>query len=136
MQDTEEGSDAAAVTALMITATAVTYWLGALAIGAPVTPDRIPQAAWAGLIGVGVIATFVSIQTFYAGTRRIGAAQASLISTTEPIWTIVLAALLFGQTLSPTQLLGGAFIIVGVLIAQAPSQAFSAIRPGVRLADE
>ena len=135
-QDTEEGSDAAAVTALMITATAVTYWLGSLAVGAPVTPDRIPQAAWGGLIGVGVIATFVSIQTFYAGTRRIGAAQAALISTIEPIWTIVLAALLFGQTLSPTQLLGGAFIIVGVLIAQAPSQAFSSIRPGVRLADE
>jgi drug/metabolite transporter (DMT)-like permease len=134
--DADEGSDAAAVTALMISATAATYWLGAAVFGAPVTPDRIPPAAWPGLIGVGVVATFVSIQTFYAGTRRIGAAQAALISTTEPIWTIVLAAILFGQTLGPTQLLGGAFIIVGVLIAQAPAQAFSSIRPGVRLADE
>jgi drug/metabolite transporter (DMT)-like permease len=131
-----DGADAGGVTALMISATAATYWLGAVVFGAPVTPDRIPAAAWPGLVGVGVLATFVAIQTFYAGARRIGAAQAALVSTIEPIWTIVLAAILFGQTLGPTQLLGGAFIIVGVLIAQAPREAFSAIRPGVRLADE
>ena len=135
-RDAVEGADAAAATALMISGTAATYWLGAFVFGAPVAPDRIPQAAWPGLIGVGVVATFVAIQTFYAGARRIGAAQAALVSTIEPIWTIVLAALLFGETLGPTQLLGGAFIIVGVLIAQAPPEAFSSIRPGVRLADE
>ncbi len=131
-----DGADAAAVTALMITATAATYWLGALALGVPVAPDRIPAAAWPGLVGVGVVATFVAIQTFYAGASRIGAAQAALVSTIEPIWTIALSGILFGQSLGPTQLLGGAFIIVGVLIAQAPPEAFSAFRPGVRLADE
>lgn len=135
-RDAGDGADAAAVTALMISATAATYWVGALIVGAPVTPDRIPAAAWLGLIGVGVVATFIAIQTFYAGARRIGAAQAALVSTIEPVWTVVLAAVLFGQTLTPTQLLGGAFIIVGVLIAQVPLQAFSSIRPGVRLADE
>jgi drug/metabolite transporter (DMT)-like permease len=135
-RDAADGADAAAATALMITATAATYWVGAIVVGAPVSPDRIPAAAWPGLVGVGVIATFVAIQTFYAGARRIGAAQAALVSTIEPIWTIVLAAILFGQTLAPTQLIGGAFIILGVLIAQAPPEAFSSIRPGVRLADE
>jgi drug/metabolite transporter (DMT)-like permease len=135
-RDAEDGADAAAATALMMTATAGTYWLGAVVSGAPVMPDRIPATAWPGLIGVGVIATFIAIQTFYAGARRIGAAQAALVSTIEPIWTIVLAAILFGQTLGPTQLLGGAFIIVGVLIAQAPPETFSSIRPSVRLADE
>lgn len=135
-RDAGDGADAAAVTALMISATAATYWLGAFVFGVPVTPDRIPLAAWPGLVGVGVVATFVAIQTFYAGARRIGAAQAALVSTIEPIYTIVLAAILFGQTLGATQLIGGAFIIVGVLIAQAPVEAFSGIRPGIRLADE
>jgi drug/metabolite transporter (DMT)-like permease len=101
-----------------------------------VTPDRIPAAAWPGLVGVGVVATFIAIQTFYAGVRRIGAAQAALVSTIEPAWTIALAALLFGQTLAPIQLAGGALIIIGVIIAQAPPEAFSSIRPGIRLADE
>ena len=131
-----EGTDAAAATALMMTATAAVYWLSALTLGLPVTPDRIPGAAWPGLVGVGVVATFIAIQAFYAGVRRIGAAQAALVSTIEPAWTIALAALLFGQTLAPIQLAGGALIIIGVIIAQAPPEAFSSIRPGVRLADE
>jgi len=130
------GTDAAAATALMMTATAAVYWLSGLAFGLPVTPDRIPVAAWPGLVGVGVVATFIAIQTFYAGVRRIGAAQSALVSTIEPAWTIALAALLFGQTLAPIQLLGGALIIIGVIIAQAPPEAFSSIRPGIRLADE
>jgi drug/metabolite transporter (DMT)-like permease len=83
-----------------------------------------------------VVSGFVAIQTFYAGARRIGAAQAALVSTIEPIWTISLAAILFGQVLGPVQLLGGALIIIGVVIAQAPPEAFSSIRPGLRMADE
>jgi drug/metabolite transporter (DMT)-like permease len=135
-RESDGGADAAAASALMISGTAAMYWVSALAVGAPAGPDRIPAAAWPGLIGVGVVATFIAIQTFYAGARRIGAAQAALVSTIEPIWTISLAAILFGQTLAPIQLVGGAFIIVGVVIAQAPPEAFSSIRPGLRLADE
>jgi drug/metabolite transporter (DMT)-like permease len=131
-----EGTDAAAATALMMTATAAVYWLSDLAFGLQVAPGGIPPAAWPGLLGVGVVATFIAIQTFYAGVRRIGAAQAALVSTIEPAWTIALAALLFGQTLAPIQLAGGALIIIGVIVAQAPPEAFSSIRPGVRLADE
>jgi drug/metabolite transporter (DMT)-like permease len=105
-------------------------------LGAPAAPALIPAEAWPGLIGVGVVATFIAIQTFYAGTRLIGAARASLVSTFEPIWTISLAAILFGQSLAPIQLVGGVFIIVGVIIAQAPPETFSSIRPNLRMADE
>ena len=67
---------------------------------------------------MAVISTFVAIQTFSAGSRRIGAAQASLISTVEPVWTISLAALLLGERLGPIQLVGGALVIGGVILAQ------------------
>ena len=130
------GADAAAATALMMTGTAATYWLTGLALGVPLAPTEIPTAAWPGLVGVGVVATFVAIQTFYAGAKRVGAAQAALVSTIEPFYTITLAAILFGESLAPIQLAGGVLIILGVLIAQAPAEAFSSIRPGVRLADE
>ena len=134
--DADDGADAAGASALMMSGTAAMYWLGAIAFGAPVWPDLIPAEAWLGLVGVGVVSGFVAIQTFYAGARRIGAAQAALVSTIEPIWTISLAAILFGQVLGPVQLLGGALIIIGVVIAQAPPEAFSSIRPGLRMADE
>jgi len=48
----------------------------------------------------------------------VGAAQASLISTVEPLWTIAAAALLFGERLQPVQLAGGALILAGVLLSQ------------------
>src|SRR6476646_2706749 len=130
------GADAAAATALMMTGTAATYWLPGLATGVPLAPASIPAAAWPGLVGVGVVATFVAIQTFYAGTRRIGAAQAALVSTVEPFWTLTLAALLFGIALTPVQLLGGVLIIVGVVIAQTGPGAAGRPMPQVRVADE
>lgn len=130
------GTDAAVVTAVMIGATATTYWVSALALGREVLPAAIPAAAWPGLVGVGVVATFVAIQTFYAGTRRIGAAQAALVSTVEPIWTIALASVLFGERLGSVQLLGGALIIGGVVLAQTGPSALGRPRAAVRLPDE
>ncbi len=39
----------------------------------------------------------------------------------EPIYTITLASVLFGETLAPVQLLGGALVIGGVLLTQSDS---------------
>jgi drug/metabolite transporter (DMT)-like permease len=130
------GASASAATALMMTATAGVYWAWSLGTGRPVAPSQIPSEAWVGLVGVGVVSTFIAIQAFYAGAQRIGAAQASIISTVEPIWTIVLAYLLFGYTLTGIQLFGGALIICGVLVAQTGPSANRALASSVRLADE
>ena len=76
----DRGASAAAAAALMLSATAVVYWIAGLATGQPLLPGQVPAAAWPGLFGVGVVATFIAIQTFYAGARRIGAAQGALIA--------------------------------------------------------
>ncbi len=114
----ESSRDAAPTAAIMLSATAVAWWIGALATNRPVLPWQIPGDVWWALFGVGFVATALALQTFYAGTRRIGAAQASLVSTVEPVYTIVFASLLFGEVLTPIQLVGGALVIIGVLIAQ------------------
>jgi drug/metabolite transporter (DMT)-like permease len=130
------GASAAAATALMMSATAAVYWVTAIATGRPVEPAAIPAVAWPGLLAIGAVATFLAIQGFYAGAQRIGAAQAALLSTIEPLWTIGLAALLLHETLSPIQLAGGALILVGVVIAQTGPASVRSARPQVRLADE
>ena len=96
--------------------------------GARARPGRASSAS-------ALVSTFVAIQTFYAGTKRIGAAQASLISTFEPIWTIALASLLFDERLGPLQVAGGALVIGGVILAQTSP---ATLRRGVtlRVADE
>ena len=131
-----DGASVPATAALMMSATAGAYWLGALTAGEPVFPGAVPSEAWIGIAGVGILSTFVAIQTFSAGTKLVGAAQASLISTVEPIWTIVLAAILFGVVLTPIQLLGGAMILAAVLVAQTGPASAEARRPAVRVADE
>lgn len=128
------GADPLAVGAIMLAATAATYWLSALVVGRPVMPDRIPTAAWGGIIGVGIVSTFIAVQSFYAGAHRIGAARASIVSTVEPVWTIVLAGILFSERLGPVQLVGGAMILAGVVIAQTGPRAGAAGE--LRLADE
>jgi drug/metabolite transporter (DMT)-like permease len=134
--DVSGGASATAATALMMSATAAVYWLVALASGQAVLPAAVPVDAWYGLAGVGVLSTFIAIQTFYAGAQRVGAAQAALISTVEPIWTIALAAVIFGLGLTPIQLAGGVLIIVGVLIAQTGPPADRVSAPAIRVADE
>jgi drug/metabolite transporter (DMT)-like permease len=77
----------------------------------------------------------VAVLAFYAGSHRIGAARAALVSTVEPIWTIALAAVLLGEALGALQFVGGAMILAGVVIAQTGGGAAeSATR--LRLADE
>lgn len=132
----DRGPSASAAAALMLTATATVYWFAALATGQPVLPGEVPAQAWVGLFGIGVVGTFIAIQAFYAGARRIGAAQGALIATMEPIWTITLAGLVFGIALTPVQLVGGVLIIVGVLVAQTGPEADRAPQPAIRVADE
>jgi drug/metabolite transporter (DMT)-like permease len=118
--------DAAAASALMITSTAIVFIVIALATGRPLGPTDIPAAAWPYLLAIGFLGTFLAIQTFYAGSRRIGAAQAALVSTVEPLIIVTLAFVVLGETLAPIQLAGGALIIVGVLIAQTGRASSSA----------
>jgi drug/metabolite transporter (DMT)-like permease len=133
--DAGRGVDPLAAGALMLTATALTYWLSALALGLPVLPSQIPNGAWVGLIGIGIVSTFIAVLAFYAGAHRIGAARASIVSTVEPIWTIVLASILFGERLEPLQLIGGGMILAGVVIAQAGGRGATS-GSELRIADE
>lgn len=116
----DEAGDPAPAMTIMMSATALAYLvIGVLAGHRVLDAAAVPADAWLGVLGVGVVSTAVAVQTFYAGIRRVGAAQASLISTVEPVWTVVLATLLLSETLTPIQLLGGAAVIGAVVLSQA-----------------
>jgi drug/metabolite transporter (DMT)-like permease len=102
----------------MLTATAIGWVIAAVATNRPWLPAQIPGDIWWALFGIGLVSTALAMQTFYAGARRIGAAQASLVSTVEPIYTIGMVALLLHEGLTPVQLVGGMMVIIGVIVAQ------------------
>ncbi len=108
----------AVAAALMITGTFAVIGLLATLAHEPTLPAAVPQDAWFGLFGIAIFSTALAISAFYAGTARIGAAQAALVSTVEPVWTITLATLIFDEHLAPLQLVGGGLVIGGVILAQ------------------
>ena len=121
--------DAAVTSTLMMSATAAVYFLAAFVAGRPLLPSLVPASAWPGIVAVAVVASFLAMQTFYAGARRIGAARAALTATVEPVIIVVLAAVFLGQTLTPIQLAGAACILVGVVIAQTAPRPRGAAGP-------
>lgn len=128
--------NAAVTTALMMAATATVFAILAVIGGRSLAPAAIPSDAWPYLFGIGFVASFVAIQALYAGARRIGAAQAALVSTTEPLFIVVLAYLFLDQRLAPIQLVGAALILVGVLIAQTSPRPRGAPEPAMPLEAE
>ncbi|HEX8938747.1 MAG TPA: DMT family transporter [Candidatus Limnocylindrales bacterium] len=108
----------AVAAAVMLTGTWAVVTGLAAAAREPLLPWQVPVAAWPGLLGIAVLSTALAIQAFYAATARIGAAQTSLVSTVEPVYTIVLATVLFGEQLAPLQVVGAGLVLGGVLLAQ------------------
>ncbi|MGZ9275996.1 MAG: EamA family transporter [Candidatus Limnocylindrales bacterium] len=128
--------DAGVTTALMMAATAVVFGFLSLATGRSLAPGAVPAGAWPFLVGIGLVATFLAIQTLYAGARRIGAAQAALVSTTEPLFIVALSAVVLDQHLGPLQLVGAALILVGVVIAQTSPRPRGAPEPATPMEAE
>jgi drug/metabolite transporter (DMT)-like permease len=104
--------------ALMTTATTLVYALLLLGSGGSASPLDVPDGTWPALLGLGLLATALAIGAFYAGVRRVGGARASLISTVEPVYTVALAVLLFGEQLTALQLAGGALVVGAVILAE------------------
>ena len=63
-----------------------------------------------------LISTVVSTITFMLGLERVGGSTASIVSTIEPAVTVTLAALTFGERLTPLHLAGGVLVLAGVVV--------------------
>jgi len=113
-----DGPDPAVAAAIMTSATAAVYIVMTQGFGAPISPADVPAEAWPPLLALGLVATAIAIQAFYAGVKRVGGARASLISTVEPVYTIALAVILFDEHLTPVQVAGGLLVILAVVLAE------------------
>jgi len=79
-----------------------------------------PYAAWERVyilaLVMAVFSTVLPAFFMNAGIRRIGAGSASIISTTGPIATLVLAYMLLGEAITPDQLAGTFLVLAGVYV--------------------
>ena len=79
-------------------------------------------AGWSATIAIGLLCSVVAALAFFAGLARVGASEAAMLSTFEPVVSVGMAAWLLGERLTASQSIGGAVIIAAVLLlARAPA---------------
>jgi len=73
-------------------------------------------SGWSAVAAMALIATVIPVATFLGGLKLVGPTDASMLSTLEPVVTVLLAALLFGERLQALTLVGGGLILVAVIL--------------------
>ena len=105
---------------LVCTGAAATLTLTGLA-GGDLDPGGVSAMGFLWLAGLALVSTVGAIGLFFAGLRRVGPAAASILSTLEPVVTVALAFAIFGESLGPAQLAGGALVLLAVIAVRTPN---------------
>lgn len=72
---------------------------------------------WGGLIAV-VLLQATSVPIYFLALSYVGALKSAMLTNTQPLVSITAAYLLFGEIMTPVQLLGGALVLGGIWLMQ------------------
>lgn len=84
----------------------------------PFGADGPSVPGWALIAWMVVLGTVVPFALVLQSLRHLRATQASVVGMTEPLIASLIAFLLLGEVLTPVQILGGAVVLTGVLLAE------------------
>jgi len=74
------------------------------------------------VLSMAVLSTIVPFSAFLAALKIIAPTNATVTSTVEPFIAGIGAWVLFGESLTPAQLLGGVLVIAAILVVQLPER--------------
>jgi drug/metabolite transporter (DMT)-like permease len=108
-------------TSLVLAGGLVISGTAALVIGGPgvVGEWLASPVAWAAILCAGTLGALPKVWVM-GGVRLIGSTRAAVAMTVEPVVAIVVANLVLGQQLTVFELIGGAGILVAVVLVQLP----------------
>jgi drug/metabolite transporter (DMT)-like permease len=112
------GTPPLALAALVCVGATCTFALASLFRGGPSL--GFEAAGWGWIGAIALVSTVGAIILFFAGLARVGPSAASILSTLEPVVTVGLAALAFGESLGVVQLVGGVLVLGAVVVMQWP----------------
>jgi drug/metabolite transporter (DMT)-like permease len=112
--------DPFALALLVLTGATASFTVAGLVTGS--LDLALSGKAWLWLILIALVSTVVAVSAFFAGLRRVGPSEAAILSTFEPPVTVALAFLALGERLTLAQLLGGALVLVAVVLLQLPAR--------------
>jgi drug/metabolite transporter (DMT)-like permease len=105
---------------LVCTGAAVSLTLAGIANG-DLQPGRVSTAGLGWLAAIALVSTVGAIGLFFAGLPRVGPTATSILSTLEPVVTVALAFAVFGESLGPGPLAGGALVLAAVVVVRVPA---------------
>ena len=109
-----KGVDTMLATAWILSVCAGAFGCAAVVRG-EMTPPASP-AGWGILLGITAISTVLADVCFFYGLPRTGASRAAILSTLEPVCTLLLSVLLLGESIPPGRYLGGVLILGSVIL--------------------
>ncbi|MEN6326549.1 MAG: DMT family transporter [Syntrophomonas sp.] len=71
------------------------------------------KAAWLPILGIVLFSTVISIFTLLRGLALLGSTKSAILSMVEPLATILFSSILFHDSLSHLQWLGGVMVLSG-----------------------
>ena len=94
-------------------------------------------SGWGAIVGLALVSTVAAFILFLKGLALLGPVRTAIISTVEPFFTALLAALVLGQPLTARTFLGGTIVVAAVTLVnlgREPLEGDSRRRPGASLA--
>lgn len=109
--------DTLAVATIVCSSAAVVGGLVVLVLAAAGRPASFPRSAsgWSSLVAIAALCTVVAILAFFGGLALLGPTPTSVLSTLEPVVTVVLAWWLLSESLSPVQVAGAVLVLAATV---------------------
>jgi drug/metabolite transporter, DME family len=86
-------------------------------------------ATWGWIAFLGIVPTYLALQLYEAGLRRVEATRAVTVATLEPVIAAGLAYAVWGEALRPVGYAGAALVLAGVLFMSASPADAPAVVP-------
>jgi drug/metabolite transporter (DMT)-like permease len=102
----------------------------ASAMGGYTLPDLAP--VW-GYVAINVIGGAIATVALYAGLQRLEASHYSIIDSSRPLWTVIIAGLFLGILPHVAQIVGGTLLVVAIIFVNSTKKGMYDSR-GVQMA--
>jgi drug/metabolite transporter (DMT)-like permease len=77
-----------------------------------------PVELWLALIWLGIMGSFVPMWLSYRAMHHLTSTAAGIASTSETVFAFLFGMVLLGENFTGTQLIGGVFVLTGIVVAQ------------------
>jgi len=106
-------------------AAAAVFWL---IVNPPwkIVAAHYAPAQWLFLFGFSMLSVLGAFSLYFLGLQHLEPTRAIIASCLEPVFSILLAALLLGEVLRPIQILGIVLVLAAIVIVQRPGSAIIA----------